>query len=153
MWITHWGRDKMATISQTTFSMQIFLNENVGISIKISLKSVPKSPIVSIAALVQVMAWRWPGGKPLLDQWWTNDGQITDIYMPSLSLNEIMAVGLDVTIMSHERCVVSNHLQLNCLLNSVLVSNKENIDAPYYLPFMWKSTNANGFPSQRQGWF
>ena len=112
--LTHWGRDKMATISQTVFSdtflrmksfvfwlkfhlslllrvqlmithywfntlrprqngchfaddtfKRIFLNENVRISIKISLKFVPKVPINNILSLVQIMAWRWPGDKPL----------------------------------------------------------------------------------------
>ena len=43
----------------------IFLNENVRISIKISLKFVPKVPIDNIPALVQIMAWRRPGDKPL----------------------------------------------------------------------------------------
>ena len=38
---------------------RIFLNENVGISIKISLKFVPKGPINSIPALVQIMAWHF----------------------------------------------------------------------------------------------
>ena len=42
----------------------IFLNENVRISIKISLKFVPKGPINKIPALVQIMAWRRPGAKP-----------------------------------------------------------------------------------------
>ena len=42
----------------------IFLNENVWISIKISLKFVPKFPINNIQALVQIMAWRRPGDKP-----------------------------------------------------------------------------------------
>ena len=37
---------------------RIFFNENGGISIKISLKFVPKGPINNIPALVQVMAWR-----------------------------------------------------------------------------------------------
>ena len=36
----------------------IFLNEDVRISIQISLKFVPKGPINSIPALVQIMAWR-----------------------------------------------------------------------------------------------
>ena len=40
---------------------RIFLNENVEISIKISLKFVPKGRINNIPALVQVMAWRRPG--------------------------------------------------------------------------------------------
>ena len=44
---------------------RIFLNENVIISIKISLKFVPKGPINNIPALVQIMAWRRPGDKPL----------------------------------------------------------------------------------------
>ena len=43
----------------------IFLNENVWISINISLKFVPKGPINNIPILVQVMAWRRPGDKPL----------------------------------------------------------------------------------------
>ena len=44
---------------------RIFLNENIWISIKISLKFVPKSPIDNIPAFVQIMAWHRPGDKPL----------------------------------------------------------------------------------------
>ena len=44
---------------------RIFLNENVRISIEISLNFVPKGPIINIPALVQIMAWRRSGGKPL----------------------------------------------------------------------------------------
>ena len=61
--LTHWGRGKMATISQTTLS--IFLNENVRMSIKISLKFVSKGPINNIPVLVQIMAWPRLGDKPL----------------------------------------------------------------------------------------
>ena len=42
-----------------------FLNENVWIPIRISLKFVPKGPINNIPALVQIMAWRRTGDKPL----------------------------------------------------------------------------------------
>ena len=45
----------------------IFLNANVLISIKISLKFVPKGQISNIPTLVQVMAWRRPGDKPLFE--------------------------------------------------------------------------------------
>ena len=45
--------------------IRIFLYENVRILIKISLKFVPKGPINNIPALVQVMAWRRSGDKPL----------------------------------------------------------------------------------------
>ena len=44
---------------------RIFWNENVRILIKFSLKFVPKGPINNIPALVQIMAWRRPGDKPL----------------------------------------------------------------------------------------
>ena len=43
----------------------IFFNENVSISIMISLKFVPKGPVNNIPALIQIMAWRRPGDKPL----------------------------------------------------------------------------------------
>ena len=41
------------------------LIENVLISIKISLKFIPKGPINNILALVQIMAWCRPGDEPL----------------------------------------------------------------------------------------
>ena len=43
----------------------MFLNENVWISIDISLKFVPRGPINNILTLVQVMAWHRLGNKPL----------------------------------------------------------------------------------------
>ena len=46
---------------------RIFVNENVRISIKFSHKFVPKRPINNIPALVQIMAWRRPGDKPLTE--------------------------------------------------------------------------------------
>ena len=42
-----------------------FLNENIWIQIKISLKFVHKGPINNIPAMVQMMAWRRPGHNPL----------------------------------------------------------------------------------------
>ena len=60
--LTHWGRDEMNNISQTTFSN---VNENVWIATKISLKFVPKCSINNIPALVQLMAWHRPGDRPL----------------------------------------------------------------------------------------
>ena len=43
----------------------IFLNENVWIALKISLKFISKVQINNILALVQMMAWHRPGDKPL----------------------------------------------------------------------------------------
>ena len=44
---------------------RIFLNKTVEISIEISLKFAPKGQINNIPALVQILAWRHPGDKPL----------------------------------------------------------------------------------------
>ena len=53
------------------------MNENFGILIRISLKFVPKCPIDNKLALVQVMAWRLFGAKPLREAILT---LITDSY-------------------------------------------------------------------------
>ena len=64
MIITLRPRQNGRRFTDDTF-MRIFLNENVRISIKISLKFVPAGPIDNIPALVQIMAWRRSGDKAL----------------------------------------------------------------------------------------
>ena len=61
--LMHWGRDKMAAITQKAFSnappwMKTF-------EFYIKLKYVPYGLIDNMAALVQIMAWRQTGNKPL----------------------------------------------------------------------------------------
>ena len=56
----------------------IFLNENDRILIPISLKFFPRCPIDNKPALIQVMASRWPGDKPLPELMLT---QCSDAYM------------------------------------------------------------------------
>ena len=51
---------------------RIFMNENVRISINISLKFVSMSLINNIPALVQLMAWHRPGDKPLSEAMMVN---------------------------------------------------------------------------------
>ena len=70
--------DKMAAILADDNFKWIFLNENCSIPIRISLKFVPKSPIDNVPALVQVMAWRQTGSKPLLEP---KLNQFDDAYM------------------------------------------------------------------------
>ena len=65
----------------------IFLNENVCISIKISLQLVPRCPNNHIPALVQTMTWRRSGDKPLSD--WTHDGVFHWRKYASPKLNEL----------------------------------------------------------------
>ena len=55
-----------------------FMKENFWIPIKISLKFVPEGPINNISALVQIMAWRRIGDKPLSEPMMT---QFNDAYM------------------------------------------------------------------------
>ena len=68
----------MAAILADDILKCIFMNENDRIPIQISLKFVASSPIDSKPALVQVMAWRWIGDKPLSEPMLT---QFTDSYM------------------------------------------------------------------------
>ena len=56
----------------------VFVNENVWISIKISMKFVPNDPINNSPALVQIMACRRPGNKPLSEPVMA---EFTDAYM------------------------------------------------------------------------
>ena len=58
-------RDKMATISQTTFSSAFSRMKKICILIRNSLKLVPTGPIDNKSVLVQVMAWRRTGDKLL----------------------------------------------------------------------------------------
>ena len=55
-----------------------FMNKIGWIPIEISLKFVPKGPINNIPALVQIMAWRRTGDKPLSEPMMT---QLNDAYM------------------------------------------------------------------------
>ena len=55
-----------------------FLKKDVWIPIEISLKFVPKGPIINIPALVQIMAWRRTGDEPLSETMMT---QFNDAYM------------------------------------------------------------------------
>ena len=63
--LTHPLLDKMAAILADDILKCIFLNENDRIPIQISLKFVPRSLIDNKAALVEIMAWRQTGAKPL----------------------------------------------------------------------------------------
>ena len=60
----------------------VFVNEKFSIFIPISLKFVLKGPINNIPALVQIMAWRLIGDKPLSEPKVT---QFSDAYMRHLA--------------------------------------------------------------------
>ena len=70
----------MAAIFADDIFKCIFLNENDRIPIQISMKFVPRSPIDNKPALVQVMAWRRIGDRPLPEPM---TAQFTDAYKNS----------------------------------------------------------------------
>ena len=76
--LTHLPLDKMAAILADDIFKNIFSNENVRIVMQISPKFVHKGSIDNNPALVQVMAWRRTGDKPLPEAMLT---QFTDAYM------------------------------------------------------------------------
>ena len=70
----------------------IFESEIVWFSIEISLKFVPKGPIDNIPALVQIMAWRRRGDKPLSELMMVT--LLTNIYATP-GLNELTQWSLE----------------------------------------------------------
>ena len=90
----------------------ILLYENVRIAIEISLKFVSKGPINNCPSLVQMMAWRRPGDKPLSEpmmvklltnicftrpQWVNHWGLVT----PYEDIDLGHGLWLDLTVPSH----------------------------------------------------
>ena len=99
----------------------IFLNENVWIPIKIPVKFVPKGPINNITALLQIMAWRRPGDKPLSEtmivtlltnisinrpQW------VKDRHAPQLEWNHYSFTFTKRGGWNHHRNCTSNHISI-----------------------------------------
>ena len=82
--LTDWGGDKMNAIWLDDIFKCIFLNKSVFIFIKISLKFVPRGPIDKIPTLVQIMAWRRTGDKPLSEPMMAF---VVDAYMHSASIS------------------------------------------------------------------
>ena len=78
--LTHWGRDTMAAFSQATLSNTFSWMKMLEFRLRFnwSLILVPKGPINNIPALVQIMAWRRTGNKPLSEPMVT---QSNDAYM------------------------------------------------------------------------
>ena len=81
MGLTHLPLNRMATILSNNICKGIFVNENDKIPIQITLKFALSSPIDIKTALVQVMAWRRIGDKPLSE---TTLTWFTDAYMRHL---------------------------------------------------------------------
>ena len=63
--LTHWNRDKMDAIFQTTFSNAFSWMKMYKFRLRFHWILFPKVPIKNIPSLVRIMAWRRSGEKPL----------------------------------------------------------------------------------------
>ena len=90
-------------VADGTFN-HISWNENAIISIKISLKFVPKGPINKIPAMVQIMAWRRPGDKPLSEAMMVS--LLTHIWVtrPQWVKNTLQSITLSLQLHSFVSC-------------------------------------------------
>ena len=154
---THWGRDEIDVILQKTFSNAFFLNEIVWISIEISLKFVSNGVFNNIPALVQIMAWHHPGGKPLFEPMvvslllhicvtrpqWVNHLWYTSALKPSIPMVFILVV----KIVAYYQYPVGCHYEIkyNMVLQTAQHWLGQNINQslnsqknpPHILPELW----------------
>ena len=75
----------------------IFVEENVWVSIKISLKFVHKGPVNNMSALVQIMVWRRSGDKPISETmmvWFTDAGIYASLGLNELSESIVQGLGV-----------------------------------------------------------
>ena len=61
----HWGRNKVAAVSKTIFWYALSWMKMCAFLLRFLLKFVPKLRNYNIRAMVQIIAWRRPGNKPL----------------------------------------------------------------------------------------
>ena len=136
---------------------RISLNDDIGISIKISLNFVPRGSINNIPALVQIMAWRRPGDKPLSEpimvsllthicvtrlQWvkwpdWTKPAQASRIWRmndPEILASEVMAMAFVLPNIYGDR--------VTQVSRSITVA-LHDIKAPHLLPFVREFIDAS----------
>ena len=154
----------------------IFLNENVWISLKISLKFVPKVRFNNLPALVKIMAWS--RSRLYLSQRWLNYWRI----YASLGLNELKASQLSCTtadvhhydvfddpgIWLHRsvhifslqwrhngRAGVSNHQLHHCILNRIFGRRSKKTSKAASLAFVrgihrWPVNSPHKWPVTRK---
>ena len=97
---------------------RILLNENVWISLKISLRFVPKVPVNDIPSLIQIMAWHRPSDKPLFEPMMVS--LLTQISSPGL--NELKSKLVQVLLYnSSSRITITFHPHSISDRNDILI--------------------------------
>ena len=104
----------------------IFLNENVRILLNILLKFVPKVWINNIQPLVQIMAWCWPGDKPLSEPMMVN-------LLTHINITRIQWVNPERVMISHKILwdiwnSSNKRFELNYFANPEVIPLKKSID-------------------------
>ena len=132
----------------------IFLSEKVWISVNISLKFVPRGPINNIPTLVQIMAWRRPGDKPLSEPMM--------VKLPTLIWNWPLCVNMMVadTMAPNEGQTISNidvteasaptHVIIIIIIIIIIISSSSSSSSSSIL--MTKSMYAVGNRADRITW-
>ena len=121
----------------------IFVNENVWILIKISLKLAPKSPINNIIALVLIIAWCQLGDKPLSELLLVR--LLTHIYA-SLSLNELRMM------LSWCQYEDKNIMQMNMVIISFLSRHFRCCAKPWGCLLPWPLLSCHWCRHRETGW-
>ena len=100
----------------------IFLNENASVSIKISLKFVPKGPITNIPVLFQIMAWHRPGDKPLFEPMMVSS--LTHVYVTRPQWVNTISPQQNVQNFAEDFCIFQKeHMYTLILISLNLILN------------------------------
>ena len=112
---------------------RIFLNENVRIPIEISLKFVHKGPINNIPALVQIMACRRPGDKPLSEPMLV--GSLTHI-----CVTRPQWANSDLNDINNDNQATKSRNKMICVFHNIsfiniqpVISYNDNVQALWYV--------------------
>ena len=108
----------------------IFLNEDIWISIKIYLEFVPEGPINNIPALVQIMAWRLPGDKPLSEPMMVSLLTHICVARPQL-INRFQTSTVQLLEFGNGQVIPSHTLLGICLLIHAGFKIKKNKSSPW----------------------
>ena len=123
----------MVDIFSTTVSNALFINEKFCILIRISLKFVPCDPFNDKSTLVQIMARRQPGDKPLSELMMVSLLTHICVTRPQL-INPLVVLGdVDVSNMSPQWCPGQHLLNVICLYLSREGSIQCDVDLEFDL--------------------
>ena len=111
---THWGRDKMATILQITFSDAFSSIEMCGCRRKNSLKYVSEGPIYNNPDLVQIMAWHRISGPMMaqfIDAYMRHSASVITVFIQVFKKTFIWRLFLKSGATSHTALVAERWYQ------------------------------------------